>query len=173
MDQIASILNGNNAGIVLTAVVFLVVLLLIGVKFGIVSFKGKGLKVGHTEEDTRALLIKQKDYVIKYCSSIAERILIDMSKQGVELEYFKIDYVVEKMLDTVLGWLLFNNVSTDKDYVELKIKESEMVVFKAASKINHNLLKDEATEKYFKGICKVFTEEIIDGLIKIKKLEGF
>jgi hypothetical protein len=173
MEYVASILNGNNASIVLLTVLIVFIILTIGAKFGMFSFKGKGLKVGHTEEDTRALLVKQKDYVIRYCNQITERILIDMNKQGINLEYFKIDYVVEKMLDVVLGWLLFNHVSTDKDYMELKVREAEMVVFKNASKINHELLKDENAEKYFKNICRTFTEEIIDGLLKIKKTEGF
>lgn len=173
MEQIATILNGNNANIILVTIVFITIILLICAKLGIISFKGRGLKVGHTEADTRALLVKQKEYVIKYCNSITERILIDMNKQGIQLEYFKIDYVVEKMLDTVLGWLLFNHVSTDKNYVDLKVKEAEMVVFKSASKINHELLKNEKAEQYFKDICRTFTEEIIDGLLKIKKIEGF
>ena len=173
MEYVASILNGNNASIVLLTILIVFIILTIGAKFGMFSFKGKGLKVGHTEEDTRALLVKQKDYVIRYCNQITERILIDMNKQGINLEYFKIDYVVEKMLDVVLGWLLFNHVSTDKDYMELKVREAEMVVFKNASKINHELLKDEKAEKYFKNICRTFTEEIIDGLLKIKKTEGF
>lgn len=173
MEQLITVLNGKNANIILITILIITIILLLCAKLGIVSFKGKGFKIGHTEEDTRALLVKQKDYVIKYCNSIAERILIDMHRQGIELEYFKIDYVVEKMLDTVLGWLLINHVSNDESYINLKIKESELVVFKAASKINHDLLKNKKTEQYFKDICKTFTEEIIDGLIKIKKLEGF
>ena len=173
MEQLENIINGHNGFAIIIAAVFLYIVTIILGKLGFLSFKGKGLKIGKSEEETRALLIKQKDFVIKYCNSKLETILLDASRNGKELEYFKIDYVMEKMIDNVLGWLLFNNVSTDKDYIELKTQESEMVVFKAISKVNHELLKDKKMQEYFKGICKTFTEDILNGLMKIKKIEGF
>lgn len=174
MESVATVLTSSNLIPLAVSIGALLVLLAVLAKVGFFSFKGFGLKVGKTESEVRALIIKQKEFVLEYCSSRVQTVLSDLNKDSENsLSYINVSYVFEQMVDVVLGWLLVNNIRDDKNYIESKVLEANLTVTKAVGKINNKLLQDEEVKNYLEKICREFTVEIITELLKIKKLEGF
>ena len=138
---------------------------------GYFSFKMKGLTVGRTEGELRAILLKQKEFLLQYCSYLTLMIISDLSKLGVETTYVNADYCVEKVVDEWLGWLLVNHVTNEEAYVKLKTQQSRLIMLKAIGRVNSDLLQREDLVEYFDKICERSTKEIIAGVLGVYKME--
>lgn len=171
MEQVGTVFASNNGvPIAIICVTAIVILLILG-KFGLFSFHGKGLTIGKTEAELRAVLLKQKEFLLQYCSYLTQNIISDMEKNGIQVSYINTNYVVEKIVDQWLGWLLVNHISEDEDYVNLKIQQARLTMFKAIGKVNKSLLQNEKLNEYFEHICIKSTKEIIKGLLAVYKLD--
>lgn len=171
MDSAATILTSAN-GITILLLVFIgiAVFMLLG-KAGYFSFRGKNVTIGRTEDEVRTILLKQKEFVLQYCSFLTQNIISDMAKAGVEVTYVNTDYVVEKVVDEWLGWLLVNHITEEASYVELKTQQTKLIMLKAIGKVNPKLLQSERLEKFFDDVCKKSTIEIIKGVLSVYKQE--
>lgn len=171
MESIEKILvSANGVTILLLVFIGIAIFMLLG-KAGYFSFKGKGVTIGRTEDEVRAVLLKQKEFVLQYCSYLTQNIISDMAKCGVEVSYVNTDYVVEKVVDEWLGWLFVNHISEDQAYMDLKTHQTKLIMLKAIGKVNPKLLQSERLVKYFDDICKRSTSEIVKGVLNIYKQE--
>ena len=152
------------------------ILLLLG-KAGYFSFKNKNITIGRTEGEVRAVILKQKEFLLQYCSYLTLVLVNDLTKFGVDdVSYVNTDYVVEKdpvgkivshqLLDAVL-----NHVTDDEAYVKLKIQQSRLIMLKAIGRVNPLLLQKEELVHYFDSICEKTTKEIIKGVLGVYNLE--
>lgn len=172
MESVSKILISSN-GITILLLVFIgiAVFMLLG-KVGYFSFKGKNVTIGRTEGEVRATLLKQKEFLLQYCSYLTLMIISDLAKFGVkDVSYVNTDYVVEKVVDEWLGWLLVNHVSNDDAYIKLKTQQSRLIMLKAIGRVNSELLQKEELLNYFEGICEKCTKEIINGVLGVYKIE--
>lgn len=171
MDSAATILTSAN-GITILLLVFIgiAVFMLLG-KAGYFSFHGKNVTIGRTEGELRAILLKQKEFVLQYCSFLTQDVMSELAKVGIEVSYVNTDYVIEKVVDEWLGWLFVNHISEDASYVELKTQQTKLIMLKAIGKVNSKLLQNEELEKYFDAVCKKSTKEIISGVLSVYKQE--
>ena len=167
MESVSKILISSN-GITILLLVFIgiAVFMLLG-KAGYFSFKGKNVTIGRTEGEVRATLLKQKEFLLQYCSYLTLMIISDLAKFGVkDVSYVNTDYVVEKVVDEWLGWLLVNHA-----YIKLKTQQSRLIMLKAIGRVNSELLQKEELLNYFEGICEKCTKEIINGVLGVYKIE--
>ena len=171
MESVSKILTSAN-GITILLLVFIgiAVFMLLG-KAGYFSFKGKRVTIGRTENEVRSILLKQKEFVLQYCSYLTQNIIFDLAKVNIEVTYVNTDYVVEKVVDEWLGWLFVNHVSNDQAYIELKTQQTKLIMLKAIGKVNPDLLQSEELVKYFDDICKRATIDIIKGVLSVYKQE--
>lgn len=171
MESVAKILTGTNGvQILLLCFIGVAVFMLLG-KAGYFSFKGSKVTIGRTENEVRAVLLKQKEFVLQYCSYLTQSIISDMAKMNVEVTYVNTDYVVEKVVDEWLGWLFVNHICMDQSYIDLKMHQTRLIMLKAIGKVNPSLLQSERLVKYFDDICKKATTDIIKGVLAVYKNE--
>ncbi len=171
MGSIEKILvSANGVTILLLVFIGIAIFMLLG-KAGYFSFKGKRVTIGRTENEVRSILLKQKEFVLQYCSYLTQNIIFDLAKVNIEVTYVNTDYVVEKVVDEWLGWLFVNHVSNDQAYIELKTQQTKLIMLKAIGKVNPDLLQSEELVKYFDEICKRATIDIIKGVLSVYKQE--
>lgn len=108
----------------------LVILLAVLVKKGLISFKGKGLKVGVSNEEELAVVRTQ----IQWCEADCEAMLRDISNtfSETEMDEYKARYTVEKVLDELVKIVIFNHICLEPQYVKLK----QDLVWSVVSSIN-------------------------------------
>lgn len=171
MESIEKILvSANGVTILLLVFIGIAIFMLLG-KAGYFSFKGKRVIIGRTENEVRSILLKQKEFVLQYCSYLTQNIILDLAKVNIEVTYVNTDYVVEKVVDEWLGWLFVNHVSNDQAYIELKTQQTKLIMLKAIGKVNPDLLQSEDLLKYFDELCKRATIDIIKGVLSVYKQE--
>lgn len=172
MENVEKILvSANGVAILLLIFIGVAIFLLLG-KAGCFSFKNKNIIIGRSEDEVRAVILKQKEFLLQYCSYLTLMVISDLAKFGVDdVSYVNTDYVVEKVVDGWLGWLLVNHVTDDEAYVKLKIQQSRLIMFKAIWRVNPSLLQKEELVHYFDSICEKTTKEIIKGVLGVYDLE--
>lgn len=171
MGSIEKILvSANGVTILLLVFIGIAIFMLLG-KEGYFSFKGKKVTIGRTENEVRSILLKQKEFVLQYCSYLTQSIILDLAKVNIEVTYVSTDYIVEKVVDEWLGWLFVNHVSNEQAYIELKTQQTKLIMLKAIGKVNPDLLQSEELVKYFDEICKSATIDIIKGVLSVYKQE--
>lgn len=171
MESVEKILTSAN-GVTILILIFIgvAIFMLLG-KAGYFSFKGKNVTIGRTENEVRSVLLKQKEFVLQYCSYLTQNIISDLAKVNVEVTYVNTDYVVEKVVDEWLGWLFVNHISDDQAYIDLKTQQTKLIMLKAIGKVNPDLLQSENLMKYFDEICQRSTTDIIKGVLSVYNQE--
>ena len=171
MESVENILTSAN-GVTILILIFIgvAIFMLLG-KAGYFSFKGKNVTIGRTENEVRSVLLKQKEFVLQYCSYLTQNIISDLAKVNVEVTYVNTDYVVEKVVDEWLGWLFVNHITDDQAYIDLKTQQTKLIMLKAIGKVNPDLLQSENLMKYFDEICQRSTTDIIKGVLSVYNQE--
>ena len=172
MESVAKVLVSSN-GVIILLLLFIgvAVFMLLG-KAGYFSFEGKNLTIGKSEGEIRATLLKQKEFVLQYCSYLTQNIISDLTKIGITVSYVNADYVVEKVVDEWLGWLFVNHISEDQAYIQLKTQQTKLIMLKAIGRVDASLLQETELNEYFNNLCKKITEEIIKGVLSVYKTEA-
>lgn len=171
MKEAGEVLTSSNGIAIAVIFILAVILLLLLARLGYFSFKGKGLTVGKTENEVRSTLLKQKEFLLQYCSYLSQSIMSDLVKNGIEITYINIDYVVEKTVDEWLGWLLVNHITEDDAYLKLKTQQTKLIMLKAIGRVNAELLQNEELVNYFNVLCEKTTKDIIKGMLSVYKTE--
>lgn len=171
MKEAGEVLTSSNGIAIAVIFILAVILLLLLARLGYFSFKGKGLTVGKTENEVRSILLKQKEFLLQYCSYLSQSIVSDLAKKGIEITYINIDYVVEKTVDEWLGWLLVNHITEEDAYIKLKTQQTKLIMLKAIGRVNPELLQNEELVNYFNSLCEKTTKDIIKGMLSVYKTE--
>lgn len=134
----------------------LVILLAILVKKGLISFKGKGLKVGNSDTE-RTIIRNQIMFVKTEISDFYNKI------PGFEgRDEWRLRYIMEKCLDVLVDAISLNHLTLEPVYVDLKCRAVWDEVLQNAD--NANILSDD-----FKKVVYDETKHIIEKLIEIRE----
>lgn len=155
-EAIQGVLTSNNFWKVVVGVSALVILLAILVKKGLISFKGKGLKVGNNEIE-RTIIRNQIMFVKTEISDFYNRI---PNFEG--RDEWRLKYVMEKCLDVIVDAISLNHLTLEPVYVDLKCRAVWDEVLQNAD--NTNILTDD-----FKKVVYDETKHIIEKLIEIRE----
>lgn len=112
-DAIGGVLTSGNAWMVLIS--FLVVILVASIlaKKGILQLNVHGVKFGG-DEDERAIIRQQTEWSQLFIASMQQLDIFEGS------DTYHTLYVLEKIFDEVLNWIVFNHISDSENYISIK-----------------------------------------------------
>ena len=159
MEWLASILNNPNSWKSFIFFFITLITLIILVKKGIISFKGKGLTVGNNDErDIERTIIRSQ---IQYVKSAVSDFYDDITDFPNRDEW-RLKYICERIISVFTDIISFNHISKEKIYTEMKQASIWAVII-------NNTAADIMTSDEFKDIVYKKTEEILDKLISIRE----
>ena len=159
MEWLASILNNPNSWKSFIFFFITLIILIILVKKGIISFKGKGLTVGNNDErDIERTIIRSQ---IQYVKSAISDFYDDIPNFEGRDEW-RLRYICEKIISVFTDIISFNHISKEKIYVQMKQASIWAVII-------NNTTADIMTSDEFKNTVYVKTAEILDKLIEIRE----
>ena len=152
-EAIQGILTSGKAVLGIGA---LIILLAILVRKGLISFKGKGLKVGNNDVE-RTIIRNQIMFVKTEISDFYSRI---PNFEG--RDEWRLRYIMEKCLDVLVDAISLNHVTLDPVYVDLKCRAVWDEILQNTD--NASILTDD-----FKKVVYDETKHIIEKLIEIRE----
>ena len=158
MDSLATILTSSNLIPLGVIMVVLILLLAYLSKKGLVSFNGKGLKVGGDETERK--IMRQQN---QYLTTIADASIRDLPEKFVDEQHFyRTKYVISKFKDIFEEAIMYNHITDDDEYINLK----QEIVLNTILKITEDeYFKSEEFKKYIYDA----TEKIIKRFVKIRR----
>ena len=159
MEWLASVLNNPNSWKSFIFFFITLIILIILVKKGIISFKGKGLTVGNgnDERDIERTIIRSQ---IQYVKSAVSDFYDDIPDFPNRDEW-RLKYICERIVSVFTDIISFNHISKEKIYTEMKQASIWAVII-------NNTAADIMTSDEFKDVVYAKTEEILDKLISIR-----
>ena len=160
MEWLASVLNNQNSWKSFIFFFITLIILIILVKKGIISFKGKGLTVGNSndERDIERTIIRSQ---IQYVKSAVSDFYDDIPDFPNRDEW-RLKYICERIVSVFTDFISFNHISKEKIYVQMKQASIwEVIINNTAASI---MTSDE-----FKDVVYAKTAEILDKLIEIRE----
>ena len=159
MEWLASILNNPNSWKSFIFFFITLIILIILVKKGIISFKGKGLTVGNNDErDIERTIIRSQ---IQYVKSAVSDFYDDIPDFPNRDEW-RLKYICERIISVFTNIISFNHISREKIYTEMKQSEIWAVII-------NNTTAEIMTSDEFKNVVYTKTAEILDKLISIRE----
>ena len=155
-EALQSILTSDNFWKTIVGIGALVILFAILVKKGLISFKGKGLKVGNSDIE-RTIIRNQIMFVKTEISDFYNKI---PSFEG--RDEWRLRYIMEKCLDVLVDAVSLNHLTLEPVYVDLKCRAVWDEVLQNSD--NTNILTDD-----FKKVVYDETKHIIEKLIEIRE----
>ena len=134
----------------------LVVLFSVLVKKRLISFKGKGLKVGHSDEEERTIIRSQIQYVKSAISDFYDDIP-DFDGRN----EWRLRFICEKIVSMFMDIISLNHISREHIYTEMKQASVWAVII-------NNSESEIITSDEFKKVVYAKTAEILDKLISIR-----
>ena len=156
MEWLASILNNPNSWKSFIFFFITLIILIILVKKGIISFKGKGLTVGNNETE-RTIIRNQIMFVNTEISDFYNKIPFFDGR-----DEWRLKFIMEKCLDVFIDAISLNHITLEPMYVELKCRAVWDEVLQNAD--NPTILSDD-----FKKTIYDETKKIIEKLISIRE----
>lgn len=154
MEWLATILTSQNAFLILVTLVVLILLLAFLAKKGLVSFDAKGLKVGMSECE-RSIVRRQLEFV----DIVLDSTFRDIPK-NLQNDHGLV--VISKVKDEFEKMIVFNHITDDDDYLELKQEVVLATVLK-------NTIDPYFKTPEFADYMNALTKKIIKRLVKIRQ----
>ena len=140
------VLAGNGIWSLLTVVFILIVLCLL-VKKGILSFKGHGLMLGTADSEAKSRNMQQL-----FSKSLLESTIADLPK---DCEYYHKRFVISQCLDEVERMIRENHITDDDTYIETEYQIIYSII-----------LKHTVTDFFRKDEFKIYLYDLIKKLVK-------
>lgn len=154
-ESIGNVLTSNNAVAVLITLLILVIVAAVLAKVGIFQFKGKGVTIGG-DEDERAIIRQQTEWTQLFIQSMQQLPIFEDS------DTYHTLYILEKVFDEVLNWIVFNHISDSENYISIKQEKIWNLI--------QTLVTDKKfTSTEFKQVIYDNTEVLIKRLVYIRK----
>lgn len=159
MDWLSNFAGSNGIPVLIFAGIILFTLV-IGVKKGWISFKGKGFKVG-LEENERNTVRKQ----VQYVETVLDGTIRDLPKDIIEghdgYGYYRGKYIISKIKDIYEDIIHLNHIENNDDYIDIKFE----IVYNSVLKLTDDeFFKTEQFKKYIRDL----NEKLIKRLYKIR-----
>ena len=158
VESLKDILTSANAWMFFLFLVFAIFIIVKMSKSGLISFKGKGLRIGSDEREL-TIVRNQTQWAHLYIMSRKGK-LID--EDSTELTKVICENILEKVYDKVIEWITFNHINSSNTYVEIKQSEIKCLVY---SLVVSETFKTPEFEQRMNGWVK----EVILNLITIRK----
>ena len=132
----------------------IIVVIIVGIKKGWFSFRGKGFTIG-ADENERRIIRQQMEYTHVKCDSI-----ISYLPEG--LDHYRSLYVISTFEDFIQNMIIYNHIKNDSEYIQLKYEMAYSLVLKLTE---NEYFRSEEFKKWFYDLVR----EIIDRLVTIRQ----
>lgn len=157
-DAFKELVSSPNAWMFLLFFVFALFVLNRMAKSGLLSFKGKGLRLGSDEKEL-TIIRNQTQWAHLYVMSRKGKLIEEDSS---ELTKVICENILEKVYDKIIEWITFNHINSSNTYVEIKQSEIKCLVY--------SLVIDEKFKTpEFESRMNGWVREVILNLINIRK----
>lgn len=157
-ETIKAVLTGGNAWFIL--IFLFVVVLVAGVlsRLGLVKIHTRHLQIGN-EMTQRELIRRQVETAHTFIMSLEGKIITD----GCEYDKYLTKYILERIYDKVIEWIMFNHITTNQLYVQDKQEGICNLVYTM-------IINDDFKKPEFKVRMNNWTRELIEQLVKVKEI---
>lgn len=159
VESLKEILTSPNAWMFLLFLVFAVFVVVKMSKSGLISFKGKGLRIG-SDETERTIIREQSKWAYLFIMAIKGKILDETATDN---QNDHCELVLEKVFDKVIDWINYNHISSNNSYIEIKQGEIKNLVY------SQNNLDDDYKTPEFAVRMDGWVRELILNLIQVRK----
>ena len=157
-QAISDVLTSGNALQVLIFLAVVIALFILLVKSGIVAIKTKHLQIGKIEKE-REIIRRQVETAHNFIMSIEGKINPDITKYN----NFFIKYILERVYDKVIEWVIFNHISNSPMYIQDKQETICNLVYRFP-------IGDTFKTPEFKKRMQNWTAELIARLVQTREI---
>lgn len=157
-QAISEVLTSGNALQVLIFLAVVITLFILLVKSGIVAIKTKHLQIGKIEKE-REIIRRQVEAAHNFIMSIEGKINADTTK----CNSFFIKYILERVYDKVIEWVIFNHISNSPMYIQDKQETICNLVYRFP-------IGDTFKTPEFKKRMQNWTAELIARLVQTREI---
>lgn len=148
----------NNGWIIALLIAVIAFLIIKSAKAGLFSFKSDKIKIGKDARLTEQTVIRHQ---IEFAKTAIEGFERDIPKPE-NYDQFRGRYILEKLFDEVINWIIFNHIERTKAYVTIK---QDIII----SIIKKHTINEMYTSTEFIKQVKKDVEYIINKLIDIRE----
>ena len=158
MEAVMNGLMSNNGWIIALLIAVIAFLIIKSAKAGLFSFKSDKIKIGKDASDKEQKVIRHQ---IEFARTTIEGMERDIPKFD-GYDSFRGKYILEKLFDEVVNWIIFNHIEKTKAYVSIKQK----MIISIIKKYSQNELY---TSDEFNKVVEREVKNLIVGLIDIRE----
>lgn len=142
---------GSSGIPVLVTVLLILVGVFFAVKYGFISFQGKGLRVGI--QDKERTIIR---YQMQYINARLDGTIRDIpSRLNEGLHHYRTKYIIGKIKDVFEEMVIYNHIDDSDDYISVK------------QEIIYNMVINLTDDEFFrKPDFKIYINELVKSIIK-------
>ena len=157
-EAVKEVLTSPNAWMFLLFLVFAIFILVKMSKSGLISFKGKRLRIGSDEREL-TIIRNQTQWAHLYIMSRKGKLIDENSS---ELTRVICENILEKVYDKVIEWITFNHITFSNSYIEIKQSEIKCLVYSL-------VISEDFKTPEFEQRMNGWVREVILNLINIRK----
>ena len=147
---------GQNP-VTIVAILCITVLIFYAIKKGLFSFKGKGITIGLSEQNTRDLIQNQFEYAKAKIEGVATT-----GNFPENLDVYRLKYILARVEDVIQKAIVFNNMCDKESYIHSK---QELVYQTIMKRVDNDFFKTSE----FKDFTYKFIEDLFKELYQMKK----
>lgn len=158
-EAIQGVLTSDNFWKSVIGIGVLIILFAVLAKKGLISFKGHGFRIGHSDEEERTIIRTQ----VQWCEADCKDMLRELTKslpEGAKMNEYKARYTIEKVLDCLVQIVIFNHITLEPAYIKLK----QDLIWSVVSEVNPEPMWDK-----LEPIVKDRVEVAIRNLYEIRQ----
>ena len=157
-EAFKEVLTSTNTWMIILFLVFSIFVLTKLSKSGLLSFKGKGLRIGSDEKELN-IVRNQTQWSHLFIMSLKGKLIDENSD---ELKKVICENILEKIYDKVIEWITFNHINNSESYLNIKQSEIKCLVYSL-------IVDEEFKTPEFEQRMNNWVKEIILNLIDIRK----
>lgn len=159
VEGLKEILASPNAWMFLLFLAFAIFIIVKMSKSGLISFKGKGLRIG-SDETERTIIREQSKWAHLFIMAIKGKVL---TEDATDVQNERAELILYKVYVKVIDWINYNHISSNNSYVEIKQGEIKNLVY------SQDNLDDEYKTPEFEVRMDSWVKELILNLIQVRK----
>ena len=157
-QAIEKILLSDNSAIVLFFLVIIILLLAHFSKKGVFKWHTERLTIGASENE-RAIIRQQVEWAELEIESLASMEIFN------HVDEWRTKYILEKMFDEILQWIIFNHIKDSPEYISIKQE-------KIWNMTQTLVVREEFRSDEFKDFIYKEVDKIIKRLIFLRRQYG-
>ena len=160
-ETIKDVLISTNAWFILAFILIVVIFIIFCIKKGLIKVNTNHIQIGG-ELTQRELIRREVETAHTFILSIEGKIISDIQDKEQYNEFFT-KYILERIYDKVIEWIMFNHITTNQLYVQDKQESICNLVY------TMNVSDEYKTPEFKDRMCN-WVKELIEQLVQVKEV---